>query len=739
MYDLILGNIPEVRSPENPNLSWEKESKLCNGELASVVQTRAQKAQEGKSTVLRVPSAIKGVDKSEVIRAQEEDDRLKEVRNRLATGVKKTASNGDIHWYEKHAGLIYRMFQSPRVADGKVHRQLLVPSSIRDHVLRLAHDSIFGGHQGIRKTKAKVLLDFYWPGVQADVARYCRSCDICQKTYPKGRVPKIPVGEMPLIDTPFARVAVDLVGPIHPPSEKGNRFILTLVDYATRYPEAKALKYIDSESVAEALVQMFSRVGVPNEILSDMGKQFTSDLMQKVSRLLSVSQLTTTPYNPACNGLVEKFNGTLKNMLKKLCVEKPKQWDRYIDPLLFAYREAPQDSLGFSPFELLYGRTVRGPLSILKELWTNERNDDEVRTTYEYVVDLRNRLEETLKLAQEELKKNKSRYKFYADRKRKNRSFEPGMKVLVLLPTDHNKLLMQYKGPYTVKDKINRFDYKVDVKGKEKIYHANLPRRYVERASNCSVEVGEDEIDQQENGGVFTEMVCISVIDESEWAEEEMEITQSRDDTDDLHVEGKDEFTIEIPRLEAKETIDDVQINPELDQKQQKELKQLVSKFSDVLTDLPGRTNITEHEIKLVSDDPVRSRPYAVPHALKDTIKAEMDNMLKMGIIEPVESPYASPIVIVKKKDGTNRFCIDYRKVNRVTQFDAEPIGNPEEIFARLSKGKFFSKLDLSKGYWQIPVKKSSQLLQLSSHQRAFMPLSSCHLALSMRELHSVA
>ena len=85
--------------------------------------------------------------------------------------------------------------------------------------------------------------------------------------------------------------------------------------------------------------------------------------------------------------------------------------------------------------------------------------------------------------------------------------------------------------------------------------------------------------------------------------------------------------------------------------------------------------------------------------------------MLKMGIIEPIESAYASPIVIVKKKDGTNRFCIDHRKVNRITQFDAEPIGNPEEIFARLSKGKFFSKFDHSKGNWQNPMKKSSQLI----------------------------
>ena len=107
--------------------------------------------------------------------------------------------------------------------------------------------------------------------------------------------------------------------------------------------------------------------GGPREILSDMGKQFTSDIMYEVSRHLSVMQLTTTPYNSACNVLVEHFYGTLRTMLKIMC-QKPKQWDKFIDPLFFAYREAPQDKLGFSPFELLYGRTVRGPLSIFKEL-----------------------------------------------------------------------------------------------------------------------------------------------------------------------------------------------------------------------------------------------------------------------------------------------------------------------------------------------------------------------------------
>ena len=106
-------------------------------------------------------------------------------------------------------------------------------------------------------------------------------------------------------------------------------------------------------------------------------------MMKEVCRLLSLKQLTTTPYHPMCNGLVERFNGTLKSMLKKMCIEKPQDWDRYIALLLFAYREVPQDSLGFSPFELLYGRTVRGPMQILKELWTDETTDPEVKTTYQ--------------------------------------------------------------------------------------------------------------------------------------------------------------------------------------------------------------------------------------------------------------------------------------------------------------------------------------------------------------------
>lgn len=80
-----------------------------------------------------------------------------------------------------------------------------------------------------------------------------------------------------------------------------------------------------------------------------------------------------------CNGLVERFNGTLKQMLRRLCAERPKDWDRYLSEALFAYRDTTQESLGFSPFELVYGHTVRGPMRILRELWTKEVTDPDIK------------------------------------------------------------------------------------------------------------------------------------------------------------------------------------------------------------------------------------------------------------------------------------------------------------------------------------------------------------------------
>ena len=277
--------------------------------------------------------------------------------------------------------------------------------------------------------------------------------------------------------------------PLEPRSSSGKRYIFTLVDYTTRYPEAIALSNISTETVADAMLDIFSRVGIPEEIASDRGSQFTASMMKEVRRLLSIKHLPTTPYHAMGNGLVEKFNGTLNSVLKKMCIEQPRLWDKYLPAILFVYREAPQVSLGFSPFELLFGRTVKGPLNILKDLWEKERKEGPLVSLYEYVFQLRDKLEETCRLAHSNLSKVQKRYKYYFDRKTKDRKFKAGDKVLLLLPTSHNKLLLQWKGPFEVLEVKGKNDYYIDKDGHRKLYHANLMKKFITRSSMSEEEV----------------------------------------------------------------------------------------------------------------------------------------------------------------------------------------------------------------------------------------------------------
>ena len=136
---------------------------------------------------------------------------------------------------------------------------------------------------------------------------------------------------------------------------------------------------------------------------------------------------------------------------------------------------------------MLYGRSVRGPGTILKELWTKEVNIPEVKSSYEYVTELRERLEDSLKLAQEELEKSQKRYKRYYDRKAKPRRLEVGDRVLILLPTDSNKLLMQWRGPYTVESRVGANDYRVKMGSKTKTYHVNMLKKYISREPEGNV------------------------------------------------------------------------------------------------------------------------------------------------------------------------------------------------------------------------------------------------------------
>ena len=142
---------------------------------------------------------------------------------------------------------------------------------------------------------------------------------------------------------------MDIVGPL-PHSKKGNQYILVICDYATRYPEAMAIRRIEAGVVAEKLMELFSRVGIPKEILSDQGTNFMSQLLKELYNLLHVHPIRTSPYHPQTDGLVERFNKTLKSVLRKFVNKEGRDWDRWLPYVLFAYREVPQSTTGFSPF-----------------------------------------------------------------------------------------------------------------------------------------------------------------------------------------------------------------------------------------------------------------------------------------------------------------------------------------------------------------------------------------------------
>ena len=115
-----------------------------------------------------------------------------------------------------------------------------------------------------------------------------------------------------------------------------------------------------------------------------------------------------------------------------------------------------------------------------------------------------------------------------------------------------------------------------------------------------------------------------------------------------------------------------------------------MNEFSDVLSDIPGYTPLIEHDIKTNSEQPIRSKSYAVPFSMRDVVDDEVRKMLELGIIESSDSPYCSPVVLVRKKDNSFRFCVDFRAINACSQFATEPMPNAEDIFSNLAKHSIF-------------------------------------------------
>lgn len=390
---------------------------------------------------------------------QRQDSNLKQWFDKVGEidGVKlNTVSCLDEDTYVIKGGLLYQRRGQTEV--------LALPHKLRHKIMELGHSIPWAGHMGFQKTLKRIGSRFAWPGMYTDVLQFCSSCGKCQLTSSKG-VPRAHLQPLPIIDTPFERIGMDIVGPLEK-SSSGHRYILVVCDYATRYPEAFPLRSIKARQVANCVIQLFSRVGIPKEVLTDCGTNFLSKLLQQVYKVLGVKGIKTTHYHPQTDGLVERYNQTLKTMLRKFVSQTGADWDQWLPFLLFAYREVPQASTGFSPFELLYGRQVRGPLDLLKDSWENP--DPERDNVAAYVIKMRERLQEMSMMAHDNMKSAQLNQKTWYDRKARERILQPRQKVLLLLQTSENKLLAKWHGPYEVSRKVGKVDYELYMPDRKK-------------------------------------------------------------------------------------------------------------------------------------------------------------------------------------------------------------------------------------------------------------------------------
>ena len=215
--------------------------------------------------------------------------------------------------------------------------------------------------------------------------------------------------------------------------------------------------------------------------------------------------------------------------------------------------------------------------------------------------------------------------------------------------------------------------------GHVKLFHANMLKNYIERRN------------EEES----LELVGAAVIEESQGVEigEIAEFVRSQ----------KEDYT-------------HVNVNPELTPEQKEEMTNVLAEFSDVFTDVPKVTTLGVHSINLTNMAHIRSKAYPLPFAIRESVVRELDSMLASGV-----TAYAFFIVVVKKPDSSNRICVDFRKLNKVTIFDPEPMPQMQEIFAELSLNHYLSKFDFCEGYWQVSMlEEDKDLTTFVTHRGLF-------------------
>ncbi|CAG2249684.1 Retrovirus-related Pol polyprotein from transposon 17.6 [Mytilus edulis] len=359
--------------------------------------------------------------------------------------------------------LLYQKVETEKKNEPQI--VLSSPKEVRSEIFKELHCKRTAGHLGRDKTLQSVKRRFFWPGMSKDIASWCKECDQCARGKPGPGLGRAPL-QQSAVGSPFDRIGVDIMGPC-PVTKDGNEYIIVLSDYFTKWVEAFSVVNHTALTVADKLVtEVMCRFGVPTSIHSDQGREFESDLFKYVCQLLEIEKTRTAPYRPNSDGLVERMNRTLKQMLSIFVNENRNDWDDHLPFLLMAYRATIHDSTGYSPFFMMFGRDMMCPIDVVTG---NSPDEINANCPVQYVEWLKCTLENTYSFATKYLSRAASRQKKNYDRGVKPRRLVEGDFVWRWYPPFANvKFGLGWTGPYKIEKKISEVSYRIRKNPKSK-------------------------------------------------------------------------------------------------------------------------------------------------------------------------------------------------------------------------------------------------------------------------------
>ena len=380
---------------------------------------------------------------------------------------------------EFHNKVLYRRWESD---DGlRSHLQFLVPRLLQKEMLQKVHDSKNTAHMGRRRTLYALQNFCHWYKMLEDVMFWISTCQICQKRKPLVPKPSAPM-QVYTTGAPYERISMDVCGPLVT-TPRNNSYVLVISDHFTKYTRAFAMPDQQATTVARILIyEWFAIYGEPMQIHSDQGTNFESKLMHELCDTYGIEKTRTTPFHPQADGMVERFNKTVMNLVYAIVDKRVSEWDEAIPHAVSAYNASIHATTGFTPNRLTFGYEIRHSDA---KIVPDPNNQD--RTYSEFVRRQRDLKTEAFDVARDNIRQKALLQKKYYDRKSNLIHYRVGDPVWILISSapekGHKKLVPKYKGPFWVIDKLSDVNFRIaeTADSKMRVIHHDRLKPYKSR------------------------------------------------------------------------------------------------------------------------------------------------------------------------------------------------------------------------------------------------------------------